>query len=131
MYMKFKQSFRILILSAIVLILSLFFTGCDSYQSITFVNQTTYQIKTDVRTVDLDYDGYVSISNFTWDTYVDGIEAGESKKYVASIKTDKEAGSGYKYIVEAINQNNTVLFAHIFTWDELHNMNWEVVITAE
>jgi hypothetical protein len=38
--------------------------GCDSYQNITFVNHTIYQVKADVRIVDLDYSGYIgSYSN--------------------------------------------------------------------
>jgi len=107
------------------LILVLFAAGCDPYQVITVDNQASYPIKVDIRSVDLDYSGTPSL---TWDAPAVLIEAGKSQGAVAPIWDDRTVGSMNKYVVIAVTQTNEVVFSRVFTWDELHDMNWTIVI---
>ncbi len=106
------------------LVLILFAAGCDPYQVITFDNQTPFTIQVDIISVPLDYQGTPEF-NFPLG---DVIKAGESKKYVAPVQDDRTVGAERKYPVEAVTETGEVVFSRVFTWDELHDMNWTIVI---
>jgi hypothetical protein len=104
-----------------------FLTGCDSYQVITFDNQTSFPIQAAVLSVPLDYQGTPQFE------YVqnDFIQTGEYKKYMTSVQKSKSMGSRRKYPCQAINDKNEVIFFNTFTWNELHDMGWKVVIIQQ
>lgn len=110
------------------LLFSLLATSCDSWQSITFVNQTPFPIKVDTRSVSLDYSD--PPQRFTYDAPVLPIETGKSQRFLTPVSVGRSTGAKRKYTVVAVNEANEVLFSKVFTWDELHDMNWRVVIKA-
>ena len=123
MYLKFRLSMACFIIIGLVLLLLV--SGCDPfYQVITFDNQTSFPIQVDIKSVPLDYQ---DIPEFNY-TPGDFITTGESKKYVTSVQDDRTIGSERKYPVAAVTETGEVIFYRVFTWDELHDMDWTVVI---
>lgn len=107
------------------LALVLFATGCDPYQVVTVENRTSFPIKADIGTEPLDYSG---TPRLMWEDPVVVIEAGQSQRFVAPISKGRSVGSERKYPVVAIAETGEVVFYRVFTWDELHDMAWRVVI---
>ena len=107
----------------IVILIIIFFAGCEPYQAITFDNKTSFQIKVDTIPVPSDYSGDIS------SMYREGavVERGQSKKYLTSVSNTRPTDT--KYAVVAVNEVNRVIFSKVFTWDELHDMGWRVVIS--
>ncbi len=126
--MHFTSRFRRAWLIVIVLIMVLLFTGCDSYQVIILENRTTSPIKADIRSEPLDYSG---TPNLTWDAPVPVIEIGKSQGLTAPIQKSRLVGVKRKYPIIAIIETGEVVFSKIFTWDELHDMGWRVVISQQ
>jgi hypothetical protein len=120
---KFHFSGVCLTISLLILLLA---SGCEPYQKVTIDNQTSSPLKVDVRNVSLDYSG---TPKFSWKTQVEIIQPGLSQKYIAMISKDRSIGIKNKYTVMAIDETNKVLFFKIFTWNELHDMDWRVVIS--
>jgi hypothetical protein len=112
-----------LTISLLVLLVA---SGCESYQKLTINNSTSFSIQVDIRDVSLNYSG---TPNFIWDVQSKIIQPGLSLKYIATISKDRSIGIKSKYIVMAINETNEIMFYKIFTWDELHEMGWRVVIS--
>jgi hypothetical protein len=125
--MNLRTSFASICFLFIGLSLVLFVAGCDPYQVITFDNLTSFPIQVDMKSVPLDYQGTPQFNFATGDV----IKAGESKKYVAPVQNDRTVGTTRKYPVEAVDERAEVVFSRIFTWDELHDLEWIVVIVAE
>ena len=111
------------------LLFGLLATSCDNWQSITFDNQTLSLIKVDIRSVPLDYVG--APRSFTYDAQVVPIEPRESKKFLTSIPIGRSGGVMKRYSIVAVAETNETVLYKVFTWDELHDMNWTVVITAQ
>jgi len=111
-----------ILLVAMLLIVA---TACEPYQTITFENDTSYQIQPDVYRVPLDYSG---TPKPTWDdNYKEGkIDIGQSKKLVTQVPDGRAVTM--KFAVIAVNSNNDIVYSKVFTWDELHDMGWKVVI---
>lgn len=105
-------------------LLVLFAVGCDPLQAVTFDNQAPIDVKLDIRTVPLDYSGNPRLN---WNDPGVIINAFQSKT-IAGVRKTREGGGRYKYSVIAVTETNEVVFFKIFTWDELHDMNWTVVI---
>ena len=129
--MYVKSRLRTTWFIVIGLLLAFFAIGCDDYQVVTFDNQASFSIKVDMRSVSLDYSGTPSL---TWEDPVVIIEAGQSQGLVGPrlAKTRKAATMrGKKFVVVAVNETNEIVFSKVFTWDELHDMNWTVVIKAQ
>jgi hypothetical protein len=104
----------------------LFVTGCDPYQIVSFNNQTSFLIQVDIDSVPLDYQGTPEFY------YLPGefINPGESKSYVTTIWPDRRGGIDSKYPASALNKAGEVIFYRVFTWDELNDMDWTIVITT-
>ena len=109
----------------IVVLIIIFFAGCDTYQSITFYNETSSSIQVDIVSVPLDFQG---IPKFTYPSD-DIIKPGESKTYITFVRRGRTVGILSKHPVEAITESGEVIFSKTFTWDELRNMGWRVVIS--
>lgn len=111
----------------VILIFPLVCVGCDDYQIITFDNQTENPIQVDIKSVPLDYQDTPAF-DYPQD---DVIQASESKKYVAPVWDDRTIGSERKYPVEAVNIEGEVVFYRVFTWDELRDMGWRIIIETQ
>ena len=132
MHIPFRLSKVCFIVIGLVMVLFAVGCGCplipwgEPYDAVTFENQTPFPIKVDIRSVSLDYSGTPSL---TWDAPVVVIEAGRSQDLVAPLQQDdREIGSMYKYAVAAVTETNEVVFSRVFTWDELDDMDWIIVI---
>lgn len=110
------------------LCLLLFTCSCDDYQGVTFENQTPYIIQVDIRPVPLDYQ---DTQSFAWNTQIDVLKVGESKKFVAPIQKSRSVGVSKKYTVVAGTETNEIVYYKIFTWDELYDINWYIEITQD
>ncbi len=99
--------------------------GCEPYQSITFENQTVLPVKVNLYLVSLDYD---SNPTRTWNESGDVIYAGESKTLVTQVPDDRKGGLNYKYAMVAVTEDNEILLSKVYTWDELHDLDWRVII---
>jgi hypothetical protein len=111
-----------------VTLITLLSIGCEPYQAIAYKNGTTLPVKAILYSVSLDYTG---TPNRTWNDPGTMLNAGESKTLVTGVSNKRAGGIGYKYIAIAITETNEVIFSKIYTWDELHNANWKVVITTQ
>ena len=111
-----------------VTLITLLSIGCEPYQAITYENGTTLSIKVILYSVSLDYTG---TPNRTWNDPGTTLNAGESKTLVTGVSNKRAGGIGYKYIAIAVTETNEVIFYKIYTWDELHDANWIVIISAQ
>ena len=110
-------------------LLVLFLVGaCDSWQAITFVNHASSRVKVDLRAVPLDYSGTPTLR---WDDAGDIIEAGQSKQLLTPVQRSRESRTRLKYTMVAVTEDNEVVLARVFTWDELHDAEWRVIIPAK
>jgi len=121
---------RILFLVAWLLLVVVFIgslgLGCDSYQVITFENRTSSAVKVDLRQVPLDYVGIPELSYS--DPRLSPIPAGETERAVTSVRKEREIGRKSKYAVVAAAETHEVVYSHVFTWDELHDLGWKILI---
>lgn len=108
-----------------ILLLSLFVVACEPYKIITFVNKTSSPIEINVINAPLNYSG---TPKYAWDVQDKIIEPGTSQNLVVSMYDDRSMGIKKKYPIIAITETNQVVFYKIFTWDELHDLNWKVEI---
>ena len=121
-----KTNLSITFFAVIMLsLLGLFAIGCEPYQAITFENKTTVPVKVIEYRVPQEYTGNPT---GTWNDPGAGdiIAAGESKKFVTNVPNTRVTRE--KFVVIAVSEMNGMLFSKIFTWDELHEANWRVVI---
>jgi hypothetical protein len=98
--------------------------GCDPWQAITYVNQMPEEVKVALRGVPMDY---AAIPTLRWADPGDILEAGQSKRMLTSVSTARN--ERLKYTVVAVTETNEIVLARIFTWDELHDSGWKVIIT--
>jgi hypothetical protein len=74
---------------------------------------------------------YTDIPKRTWKDSGSVISTGESKTLLEDVPPTRNGGIGYKYIVVAVSEANEINFSKTYTWDELHNANWIVIITTQ
>jgi hypothetical protein len=119
----------LLYLVCISLLLMCFISsGCEPYKSITINNNTSFPVQVDIINLPTEYS---AIPNFIWDSQNVIIQPGSSQEYIALISQDRSIGNKSKYTVIAINDANINLFFHVYTWDELNEMGWRVVISQQ
>jgi hypothetical protein len=97
----------------------------EPYQSITFENRTVLPVKVILYRVSLDYD---SNPTQTWNESGDVIYAGESKTLVTQVPNVRRGGLYHKYAMVAVTEDNEILLSKVYTWDELHDLDWRVII---
>jgi hypothetical protein len=115
----------VFIISVLVVIL---FSSCEQFQAITYVNKTSITVKVYLGTVPLSYTGTPTRS---WNQPGDIIEASVSKELLTQVPPTKDAGTLNKYAIVAVTETNEVVLSKVFTWDELHDMDWTVVIGVD
>jgi hypothetical protein len=118
-----KRIFQIMWLVGLVLFL-FWLTGCDSFQTIEFENGTQLTVQTNGGVpVPKDWDGKAT---FKWEASVSPIPPGQTRSFATSVHPTKVP---IKYLIQAVDQNNELVFSKIFNWDELHDSGWKVVIS--
>jgi hypothetical protein len=123
--MRLKCHSRIAWLVGIVFVFVGFSMACERpFQVITFKNDTLSAIQADAVPVQKDWDGKAI---FKWRSSVLSIEPSQTQAFVTSVSPARDST---KYLIQAVNQNNELVFSKIYTWDELHDSGWRVVITA-
>ena len=113
------------ILMIIMLVFAFTIAGCEPYQSLTFENRAATPVNVTIAKVPLDYTENLS---GTWDDPNLILKPGELKKTVTDVPDNRRGGIRSKYIVLAVTETNAVVFYKIYTWDELREMEWTVVI---
>lgn len=121
--MKVNLPMKIILVMALTSLFGLLAIGCEPYQVITFENRTTAPVKFIISAFPRDYTGNLTR---TWNDPGDTLGAGESKKFVTDVPNTKVTYE--KFVVIAVSEKDVVVFSRIFTWDELHEANWKVVI---
>jgi hypothetical protein len=121
MYAKTRICIYWLIFTGLIVLL----TGCEPYQSIIYDNQTSFTVKVDISLVPVDYSGTPTL---TWDSPGVVLSEKETKEFMTSVPNTKRGGADYKYTVVAVIETGEIVFSKVFTWDELHDMNWRVVL---
>lgn len=127
MYIKYKSKIYIYLLITGLLTI-LIFSGCDNYQTIIYDNQTKSIIKPFLGVVSRNYSGNPN------QEYVDPkvtVEPGQSRKFTEPISRTRDNGDLRKYVVVIKNEKDDIIFSRVFTWDELHDMNWRIIITEK
>jgi hypothetical protein len=123
--MRRRCSSQIVLLGGIALLLFSFLTACERpLQTITYENDTQSTIQTNAVPVQKDWNGQAT---FKWDGYGVNIKPGQTQAFVTSVSPVRTPA---KYLVQAIDQNNKLVFSKIFTWDELHDSGWKVIIKS-
>ena len=113
----------------IILMLISFSNSCKPYRSINVVNQTPFPIQTEMWSVPLDYMGPVTIK---WNDTAIVIEPGKSQNFATTVYKDKpKPDIKRKYAMAAVIETNRVIFSRYYTWDELHDTDWKVIIMAQ
>jgi hypothetical protein len=116
------------LISVIVLIINIWFlavsTSCEpDRQPYTIQNNTGTPIEV--------WDFIVSDNNSAhrspvWVSNTDMIiDPGQTRTFIGSVRNYQSAGN---YIICAITDNSDVIYSHYFTWNELRDMGWRVVI---
>jgi hypothetical protein len=122
---KQELPMTIILVVMLLILVTIFATGCEPYQAITFENKNTVPVKVILYPVPQDYTGNPTR---TWNDPGDVIGAGESKKFVTQVSDTRVTRE--KYVVIAVFETNEVALSKIFTWDELHDMDWTIVILS-
>jgi len=126
--MKFIISLIRVVIVVVISLTALLATGCEYYQAVTYDNQTTSPVKVSLYKVPLDY---TIIPRRTWNDTGILLDAGISETYGTQIPENRKYGILYKYAAIAITDTNEIIISKIYTWDELHDANWTVVIATQ
>ena len=122
--MRPLRTLRLVGLGAITLLLLILIIGCERpFQTITYENHTQSTIQVKAALVQRGWDGKAT---FEWMSSVLPVEPGQSQTFATGVSPTRRAA---KYLIEAIDQNNVLVFSKVLTWDELHDSGWKVVIT--
>jgi hypothetical protein len=124
---KHNRKHLILLLITGLLVI-LFLSGCDNYQTIIYDNQTQSIIKPFFGKVSKNFYGNPE-QEYTDPKII--VEAGQSKRFVEPISETKDNGDLYNYVVVVKNGKDETVFSRMFTWDELYNMDWRIIITEK
>ncbi len=103
----------------------LMFAMDEHWQPIVYKNETSSPVTIDLSVVPLNYNDTPTLS---WNGSGVVIGVGEAKEYLTPVSDSKKSSTRQKYTVIAVTETNDVVFSKIFTWDELHDMGWTVVI---
>jgi hypothetical protein len=130
-----KRIFLLACLLAIAVVL-LASVSCDSGPTITYENRTSSTVWIDVDLVPHEFTGWFTPQEERIDN--GPIPPGESRSFVYfDIPMGQELGERYgKYVISAIVKEGddtvgTVIWQRIYTWTELDDMGWEVIIELE
>ena len=127
--MKFVSPVTRIFIAVIVTIITLFSIGCEHFQAITYENKIASPVKVIIYNVPL---SSTIIPKRTWNDPGDVIGIGESKTLVTEVSPNRNGGKYYYYYaVIAVTETDEIIISKIYTWDELHNANWKVVITTQ
>ena len=112
-----------------LIIISLLATGCVRFQAITYENKTASPVKVIIYNVPL---SSTIIPKRTWNDPGTMIVAGESKTLLEDISQTRNGWKYYYYYaVIAVTETNDNILSKVYTWDELHDANWKVIITTQ
>ena len=115
-----------LILLSVLLGIPLF-VACDPATPITFENRMGMPIIADYQGVTLYYSGAAtSVIGRVKNPLV--IQPGATQQLSTSIHPKREYGAREKYIMYAENEVGEIVYQRTFTWDELNDLGWKVVI---
>ena len=126
------KHFSIIVIILLVLLI-ITTTGCDNGPTITYENRTPYSIWIEVDVVDHDFTGWHQPSEKITDEGPIQPGASEAWMYI-DIPLGRELGEHFgKYVISAIvkdapDSSGEVIYQKIFTWTELNEMDWKVVI---
>lgn len=131
-----NKRFFLLTLLLVVAIALLLSVGCDPEVPITYENLTSSTVWIDLDCVTHDFTGWYTPQEKIVD---DGpIPPGESSTFwYMGIPQGQEVGEQIgKYVISAIVKEGddtvgTVIWQRIYTWTELDNMGWYVIIELE
>ena len=130
-----KRIFLLACLLAIALVLPIA-VGCDPELPITYENRTSSTVWIDLDIVSPEFTGPYTPQEKIWD--LGPIPPGESRTFeYMSIPDDRELGEHIgKYVISAIVKEGedtvgTVIWQRIYTWTELYDMGWKVIIELE
>ena len=105
--------------------------GCERWQTVTFQNNTPYPIKIVLLPGSLDYPPTtLGATYFYEDAKVKPIEPGQAYKGKTTIYARRNIGIRFRYSIYAMSEAEGVVFSKVYTWDELHDMGWRVIITV-
>ncbi len=109
-----------------LLVVGLLLDGCDPGTTVTEENLTSVPVKTDYRAVRVDYSGPVDLRDLTINQSV--IQPGQEMRSTTLIHPKSRFGSREKYVFYAVTLSGEVVYQRTFTWDELNDLGWKVVI---
>lgn len=124
------RSFSIkLALFIAIIVLGMLVSGCaDSFRPVTFENSSSLPVTVGLEAVTLEYTGpyvfrYTNIKRKV-------VLAGESstRSYSGPKYFDEDFGSQFKYLVTAQDDDLNFVYYRLFTWTELNDAGWHVVI---
>ena len=125
--------FPLKVLVALILLIITLPTGCDKGPTITYENRTSSTVWIEVDIVDHEFTGWHEPTEKITDE--GPILPGESESFVYfGIPYERDLGEHVgKYVISAIVKEEpyfpgTVIYQRIFTWSELHDMDWNVII---
>ncbi len=82
-----------------------------------------------VRTVSLDYSGRVTPATGYLNPLF--IPSGGERRFTTLIHPERSLGTSFKYIIFALNEAREVVYQRTYSWDELNEMGWKVVIEPQ
>jgi len=104
--------------------------GVGYSQPVTVENRTSVSIKVDIRDVELDYTGTPDVKPYAKNRNP-VVLPGEVIELWTVIDPERGFGIRLKYFVAVITESDTILWQRIFTWDELNDMNWTLIIEPQ
>ena len=120
----------VLLSAAMIVIIALIITSTpfDSERLVSYENLSTTAVRVQLRFVSVDYSGPY---NFKEDRYCHGrVPPGETNSiaYINSISDNESFGTSIRYLVTAIDDDRNIVFQELFTWHQLRNAGWHVVM---
>ena len=101
--------------------------GADYGMTVTVENRTSVPFKVDIWPFDLDYTGTPGVIPYA-KLEIPPVLPGEVQEVGTLIPPNRKWGIKEKYLVTVITESDTILLQRFFTWDELNEMNWTIII---
>jgi hypothetical protein len=111
----------------VIALVSLLTSGCLRFSQLTYKNEIASPPKVVEYMVPLNY---ADIPKRTWNDAGDLVNAGSSLTLSTDISAKRSNGINYKYVVIAVTEAKGTVFSKFYTWDELNDAKWTVIITA-
>jgi len=102
----------------------------DYGMTVNVENRTSVPVKVDIWEVDLDYTGTPYVESYA-KSEAPVVLPGEVIKFYTLIPPGRKQGIREKYPVTVITESDTILLQRFFTWDELNEMNWTIIIEPQ